>query len=126
MSRMAFALDIEKETLKNNNYREVISTDKYQQLVLMCLNPGEYIHREKHNGTQFFRIEGGNGAAEIGSKREIVRLKDGVALTVKPNILHKIVNTSKTKKLKLYSIYSPPQHKHGRIDKRQPDDDDHH
>lgn len=122
---MAFTLNIEKETLKNNNYREVISTDKYQQLVLMSLNPGEYIHREKHNGTQFFRFEGGSGIAEIGSKREIIQLKDGISLTIKPNILHKIINTSKTKKLKLYSVYSPPQHKHGHIDKRQPADDHH-
>lgn len=119
---MAFALNIEKETLKNNNYREVINTNKYQQLVLMCLLPGEFIHREKHAGAQFFRIESGNGIAEIGSKRELVKLKDGVSITVKPNSLHKIINTG-SKKLKLYSIYSPPQHTHGTIHKRQTDDE---
>lgn len=120
---MSFTVNIEKETLKNNNYRQVISTDKYQQLVLMCLEPGEYIHREKHTGSQFFRIEGGNGVAEIGAKKDIIRLKDGISLTVKPNTLHKIINTSKTKKLKLYSIYSPPQHKHNHCDERQPNNE---
>ena len=52
-----FKINIERETIKNNNYRKVIYTDKFQQIVLMSLNVGEYIHQETHNGTQFFRIE---------------------------------------------------------------------
>ena len=116
----SFSINIEKETIKNNNYRKVIYTDPNQQIVLMSLKPGEYIHRETHKSTQFFRIEGGMGIAEIGKIRKKIKLEDGISLTVPSNILHKIINTSKTKSLKIYTIYSPPVHKHGVIEKRQP------
>ena len=112
--------NIEKETLKNKNYRKVVYTDKYQQLVLMSLNPKEYIHLEKHNATQFFRVEKGKGIAKVGGKD--IKLKDGMSVTVPPNTFHKIINTGR-KPLKLYTIYSPPQHKPGTINKRQPDDE---
>ena len=115
-----FNINIENKTLKNKNYRKVIYTDKYQQIVLMSLNVGEYIDRERHAATQFFRIESGNGIAKIGRKKVI--LKDGVSLTIPQNTYHTITNTSKTLPLKLYTIYSPAQHKHGAVDKRQPDD----
>ena len=119
----AFSINIEKATIKNNNYRKVIYTDPKQQIVLMSLNPGEYIHRETHKGTQFFRIEKGTGVAEIGKTRKKIKLGDGISLSVPPNVLHKLINTSKTQALKIYTIYSPPVHKHGEIDKRQPEDD---
>lgn len=124
------AVNIEKETIKNKNYRKIIYTDKYQQIVLMSLNHGEYIHNEKHKATQFFRIESGNGYAEIkvsgntklsdniSSIKKII-LKDGMSLSVPPNTFHKIVNTD-TKPLKLYTIYSPPVHDITDFDKRQP------
>ena len=73
-----FSINIEKETINNKNYRKVIYTDSKQQIVLMSLNPGEYIHREAHNGTQFFRIEQGTGIAEIGTIRKKIKLKDGI------------------------------------------------
>lgn len=114
----SFSINIEKDTLQNNNYRKVIYTDSNQQIALMSLNVGENIHKEKHSGSQFFRIESGNGVAII--KNKTIRLKDGISLTVPKNTLHEIINTSKTKELKLYTIYSPPQHKHGKINKRQP------
>lgn len=110
-------INIEKKTLSNNNYRNVIYTNKHQQLVLMSLNVGEYIHMEKHNGSQFFRIESGTGIAIINDKK--YKLFDGVSLIVPQNTCHKIVNTSKTDKLKMYTVYSPPQHKQGEIDRRQ-------
>ena len=111
--------NIEQQTLKNKNYRKVIYTDKYQQTVVMSLNIGEYINRETHKGTQFLRIEQGRGVAEIGKQRKQYRLKNGIALIVPPNTLHKIINTSKKEALKLYSIYTPPQHAHLQINKRQ-------
>ena len=123
MVKNSFSINIEKETIKNNNFRKVIYTDKYQQIALMSLKPGEYIHRETHKGTQFFRIEKGNGIAEIGLTKK-VKLIDGISLTVPPNVLHKIINPENSKEnLRFYTIYSPPQHKHGIIDKRQPKDE---
>jgi mannose-6-phosphate isomerase-like protein (cupin superfamily) len=116
-TKKSFNINIEKSTLKNKHYRKVLYTDKYQQLVLMSLNVGEYIHREKHNGSQFFRIESGTGVAEINDKR--ILLKDGVSLIVAPHTYHKIINTSKKHPLKLYSVYSPAQHAPNTINERQ-------
>ena len=113
-----FTTNIEKDTIKNNYYRKVIYTDKYQQIVLMSLDVGEYIHKEKHNATQFFRIEQGNGIAIIDNKS--IKLVDGVALVVPPHTWHEIINNSKTQKLKLYTIYSPPEHNQNEVNKRQP------
>jgi len=112
--------NFEKKTLKNKNYRKVVYTDKYQQLVLMSMNPKEYIHLEKHNATQFFRVEKGKGIAKVGGKD--IKLTDGMSVIVPPNTFHEIINTGRTP-LKLYTIYSPPQHKPGTVDKRQPTDE---
>lgn len=117
---MSLHVNIEKKTLSNASYRKVIYTDKHQQLVLMSLNVGEYLPRESHKGTQFFRIEQGSGIAVIKSKR--VRLTDGTILMIPPNTKHMLKNTSARYPLKLYSIYSPPQHPRETIHRRQKND----
>ena len=116
-----FKTNIEAETIKNTKYRKVVYTDKFQQLALMSLDVGEYIPKETHNATQFFRIEQCKGVAEIGGKK--IQLKDGVSLVVPPGTSHKIINKSWQHPLKLYTIYSPPQHDRHTINKRQPDCD---
>ena len=112
--------NIEKETLKNNNYRKVLYTVKNQmQLVLMSLNPGETIPDEVHpNLSQFMRVESGKGRAIIGNKKYL--LKDGITIIIPPGTNHFIKNTSKIDKLKLYSIYSSDHHPNKKINKRQP------
>jgi mannose-6-phosphate isomerase-like protein (cupin superfamily) len=97
--------NIEKLTLANNNFRKVISTTKYQQIVLMSLLPSEDIGEEVHeNITQFFRIEEGAGVAIINGKKS--KLKANSFLVVPAGTRHNIVNSSKTDKLKFYTIYS--------------------
>ena len=117
---MYYHNNIEKETLKNNHYRKVLYTDKGKsQLVLMCLNPGEDIPLETHDDvSQFFQIKSGKGIAFIDNQKKL--LKDGTTLIISPGSKHYIKNTSKTTKLKLYSIYSPDEHPPNRVDKRQP------
>ena len=110
-------LNIERETSKNTFYRKVIYTDSHQQIVLMCLIDKEDIPKEKHIGSQFFRVEEGKGTAVIGSKS--CRLKFGSSLVVPKHTEHCIKKTSKIP-LKFYSIYSPPQHKPGTVHMRQP------
>lgn len=101
--------NIEEDTLKNESYRFVQYTDTNLQVVLMTLQPKEEIGMERHLGaTQFFRVERGVGLAIINGKGYI--LNDGVALTVPPGHLHNIINTSGEECLRLYTIYSPPQH----------------
>ena len=101
---------IEKQTLNNNYFRQVLFTGKYAQLVVMCLQPSEEIGNEVHaNVDQFFRIEQGEAAFVFkGNEKHLV--KDGDAVIVPAGTYHNVTNTSKTTKLKLYTIYSPPNH----------------
>jgi mannose-6-phosphate isomerase-like protein (cupin superfamily) len=111
-------------TINNNNYRKVINTTKYQQLVLMCLKPKEEIGMEIHKKVdQFIRIEKGTAIAIIGKetpKKYI--LKKEHFITIPAGTYHNIINIGRGE-LKLYSIYSPPNHKPGTIQKNRPEND---
>jgi len=117
---MAFYIgDIEKQTTTNTYYRRTLYTDKNVQLVLMSLKPRQEIGGEKHRSTtQFFRVERGVGAVIIGTK--VLRIRDGVAFIVPPNTYHNVVNLSNHDSLKLYTIYSPPEHPPNTVQKNKP------
>lgn len=117
-----FVGDIEQLTLKNNNFRKVLFTSKYSQLVVMTLKKGEDIGLEMHKKVdQFIRIEKGTGVALLNGKK--YKLSDGVAVVIPAGTVHNIINTSKTVPMKLYTIYTPPQHKPGTIVKNKPAND---
>jgi len=79
--KKGFATDIEKDTVENVNFRKVLYTGKFSQLVLMCLKPGEEIGAEVHDDIdQFFRFEEGEGIVEIDGVKHAVR--DGSAVIV--------------------------------------------
>ncbi len=104
-----YAIDIEKATLENNYYRRVLYTTDQNQIVLMNIPPKEDIPCEIHSHiTQFIRIESGQGVAYIG--KDVYNLKDGIALDIPAGVAHQIINNSDTLPLKLYSVYSPPEH----------------
>lgn len=115
-----FKTNIEKDTVSNTDFRRVLYTSKYSQLVLMSLNPGEEIGMEVHNTVdQFFRFEEGAGIIIIdGIKHKVA---DGDAAIVPRGANHNVINTSKRAKLKLYTIYSPPEHQDGTIRKTKAD-----
>ena len=118
-----FSTNIERVTIKNKNYRKVIYTDRFIQVVLMAIPPGETIPLESHKGSQFIRVEKGSGSVRSGTKVPKVKiLKDGIAVVIPPNTKHIIKSTGKTP-LKLYSIYSPPQHPRGTINRVKPKND---
>lgn len=101
---------IEKQTLENSYFRQVLFTGKYAQLVVMCLQPGEEIGNEVHsNVDQFFRIEQGEAQFVFKGKEKHL-VKDGEAVIVPAGTYHNVINNSKTCYLKLYTIYSPPNH----------------
>ena len=104
--------NIEKDTLENTNFRKVLYTSKYSQLVLMSLKPNEDIGMEIHtDNDQFFRFEKGQGKCIIdGNEYE---LNDGSVIVVPAGAEHNIINTSDSEDLKLYTIYSPAHHKDG-------------
>ena len=111
-----FKTNIEKDTLKNKNFRKVIYTGKNSQLVLMSIKPKEEIGLETHpENDQFLRFEGGKGRVEIdGNKYQV---KDGDAVVIPAGAKHNVTNISATEELKIYTIYSPPHHKDGIIHK---------
>ena len=110
-----FVDDIEKLTIDNTYFRKVIFTGKHSQLVLMSLKPGEEIGLETHeNVDQFFRIEQGTGEIVINGNKKPV--KDGSAIVVPAGSEHNLINTGETY-LKLYTIYSPPNHPESTIHK---------
>lgn len=105
-----FVINIEEKTLQNDYFREVLFTAPNSQLVAMSLNPLEEIGMETHaNVDQFLRIEQGEGKAILNG--EEYEIKDGAAIVVPMGTEHNIINTSSDKKLKLYTIYSPAEHK---------------
>jgi mannose-6-phosphate isomerase-like protein (cupin superfamily) len=109
-----FSVNLENETIKNNNFRKVLYTGKHSQLVLMSLKPKEEIGMEVHtDNDQFFRFEKGDGRVIIDGHEYDV--KDGSAIIVPAGAQHNIINVSATDDLKLYTIYSPAHHKDGTI-----------
>lgn len=110
-------LDIEKETISNSNFRKVIFTTKELQLVLMSLKPNEEIGMEKHDSDQFFRVDKGSGKCIINGKDH--EISDGSAFVIPGNIEHNVIAGKDG--LKLYTLYSPPMHKDGEIDKTNPE-----
>ena len=107
--KKGFSANLEAETRKNTDFRRVLYTGKFSQLVLMCLKPKEEIGEETHDDVdQFFRFEEGEGVVIIDGTKHPV--KDGSGVVVPSGAKHNVVNTSRTKVLKLYTIYSPPEH----------------
>lgn len=107
-----FSINIEKATLENNNFRKVLYTSKYSQLVLMSLKPCEEIGMEVHeNNDQFFRFEEGQGKCIVNGNE--YKVGNGSVVMVPAGAQHNVINTLKTGSLKFYTIYSPPVHKDG-------------
>jgi mannose-6-phosphate isomerase-like protein (cupin superfamily) len=107
-------LYIEGSVIANRNYRKVVYTAEHSQLVLMSLLPGEEIGEETHqDNDQFFRIEEGHGICHIDENE--YEFHDGDAIIVPAGAKHNVKNTSESRTLKLYTIYSPPHHKDGLI-----------
>ena len=109
-----YHVDIDSRTEDNEFFREVLFTGPLSQLVVMALKPGEDIGRETHPDTdQFIRIEEGVGKAIIDD--EEFALEDGSAIVIPAGSEHNVINTSSTESLKLYTVYTPPEHPDGTI-----------
>jgi mannose-6-phosphate isomerase-like protein (cupin superfamily) len=114
-----FIANLETLTLENSDYRRVLYTGKNSQLVLMSLKPGEEIGEETHHLDQFLRFESGQGMAILdGVKTEVT---DGSAVLVPAGTKHNFINISPTDDLKLYTLYSPPEHRDGIVRKTKAD-----
>lgn len=108
--------DIEKKSLENEYFREVLFTGPHSQLVVMALKPSEDIGRETHDDVdQFIRVEAGQGKAILDGQE--YELADGSAIVIPAGTEHNVLNTSQNESLKLYTIYTPAEHPDGTIHK---------
>ena len=109
-----YVTNIESDTLENSDFRRVLYTGPHTQLVLMTLQPGEEIGRETHaDHDQFIRVESGTGSVTLDGESH--RLTDGVAVVIPAGVEHNVVNTSQAEPLRLYTLYSPPEHRDGTV-----------
>ena len=108
-----YVTNIERETVKNRNFRKVLFTAKHHQLVVMSLKPGEDIGEETHRVDQFIRVEQGRGVVVMGKKRS--RIRADSAFVIPAGTKHNVLNKSKNEDLKIYTVYSSPQHEDGAI-----------
>jgi mannose-6-phosphate isomerase-like protein (cupin superfamily) len=108
-----YVINIELASKKNEYFRNVLYTAKNSQLVVMSLKPGEEIGEEIHQLDQFIRCEQGTGKAVLDGKEHSI--SDGFAIVVPAGAKHNIINTSTDVSMKLYTVYSPPNHKDGTI-----------
>ena len=113
---------IEKQTLQNDYFRKVLFTGRHAQLVVMSLKRGEEIGNEVHsNVDQFFRIERGE-AKFILNDNETHVARNGDAVIVPAGTYHNVINTGE-ESVKLYTVYSPPNHPEGTIHKTKAEAD---
>ena len=118
-----YSINLEERTLSNDNFREVLYTTKRSQLVLMTLKAGEEIGMEHHTGhDQFIRVEEGEGVAILDGERH--ELTDGVAVVIPAGTEHNVINTSTVASLRLYTLYTPPEHPDGIVHKTKAEADE--
>ncbi|MFA4890289.1 MAG: cupin domain-containing protein [Candidatus Paceibacterota bacterium] len=122
----SYVINIEKETIDNANFRKVLFTAKNSQLVVMSLKPKEEIGEETHGLDQFLRIEEGEGKAVLDGVEHAISA--GFAVVVPAGVKHNIINTSSEKEMKIYTVYSPPNHRDGvmHATKEEAEKDDEH
>jgi mannose-6-phosphate isomerase-like protein (cupin superfamily) len=116
-----FSINLEEKTLENERYREVLHTTERSQLVVMSLQPGEDIGMEVHaDHDQFIRVEAGEALAVLGGEEH--KLVDGSAVVIPAGVEHNVTNASDSELLKLYTIYTPPEHAEGTVHVTKADD----
>ena len=120
-----FIGDMNKITTVNGDYRRVIYTSHYTQLVLMSLEPGVEIGNEVHGLDQFIRIEHGHAKVIINNGETEQVLQDDWAILIPAGTFHNIINTGDTA-LKLYTLYSPPNHLKNTVQRTKADEVEDH
>lgn len=109
-----FVTNIERDTLANDDFRRVLFTGPNTQLVLMTLRPGEDIGLETHREhDQFIRVEAGTGVVRLNGEESAI--EDGSAVVIPAGVEHNLVNGSSDTPLRLYTLYSPPEHPDGTV-----------
>ena len=122
-----YVVDIEKATLENDNYRTTLWTGAHLQLTVMSIQPGHDIGLEVHDDhDQFLRVEAGTGRVQMGPARDDLSFDETVTddwvIFVPAGSWHNVTNIG-DEPMKVYAIYSPPEHPHGTIHATKADAD---
>jgi mannose-6-phosphate isomerase-like protein (cupin superfamily) len=117
--------NIEDETIKNSDYRRVLYTGRYSQLVVMSLEPGEEIGNEQHGLDQFIRIEQGKARVVLNNGEVEKEVEDDWAVVVPAGTWHNFINIG-DEQLKLYTVYSPPEHRYDVVQPTKADEAEEH
>lgn len=122
--KKGYIANIEEETLRNTDYRRVLYTARHSQLVVMCLQPDDEIGEEMHELDQFIRFEQGSAKVILNKKDEYLLGPDD-AVIIPEGTWHNVINVGGGE-LKLYTIYSPPEHKDGTVHSAKSDEQEEH
>lgn len=122
--KKGYIVNIEKVTNDNTDYRRVLYTGENSQLVVMSLEPGVEIGEEVHHLDQFIRIESGKCTVVLNGTDEQI-IEDDWAVVVPAGVKHNFINTGDVA-VKLYSIYSPAEHKDGTVQATKADEKEEH
>jgi mannose-6-phosphate isomerase-like protein (cupin superfamily) len=114
-----FVININEAAIRNQTFRTVLWTGNHLQLTLMSIKAWEDIGLEIHpHLDQFIRIEQGRGIVKMGDRKDDLDVQRRVgaddAIIIPAGKWHNLINTGNTP-LKLYSIYAPPQHPRGTV-----------
>jgi mannose-6-phosphate isomerase-like protein (cupin superfamily) len=120
-----YITNIEKATITNSDYRRVLYTARYIQLVLQSLKPGEEIGNEIHGLDQFIRFEKGQAKVILNNGETEYDVKDDWAVIIPAGTYHNVINTGDTE-LKLYTLYSPPDHLKDTLEPTKADEKEDH
>ncbi|OGK15661.1 cupin [Candidatus Roizmanbacteria bacterium RIFCSPLOWO2_02_FULL_37_19] len=120
-----YAANIEEVTIKNSDYRRVLYTARNTQLVVMNLKPGEEISNEIHELDQFIRIEQGRAKVILNNGETEYNVSDNWAIIIPAGTHHNVINTGNSE-LKLYTLYSPPEHQKDTIQPTKADEKEEH
>lgn len=126
-SKIGYIGDIEKATLENSHFRQVLFTGEQLQLTVMSIPPGGEVGLEMHEGLdQFIRIEGGRAKVTMGRSKdeldEVHDVEDDWIAIIPGGTWHNVENAG-DEPLKLYSLYSPPEHPDGTVHETKADSD---
>lgn len=120
-----YIANIEEETLNNEDYRRVLYTGRYTQLVVMSLQAGDEIGNEIHGLDQFIRVEEGQAKVILNNGEVEKSIEGDWAVIIPAGTWHNVINTGKSV-LKLYTLYSPPAHLKGVVEATKADEKEEH
>lgn len=109
---------------ENGDFRRVLFTAERTQLVLMAVQPGDEIGEEVHEGVdQVLAFVSGEGEAVIEGASSPVR--PGSVVVVPSGTRHNFIARG-PEPLRLFTVYSPPEHPDGTVHHTKAEADEHH